>query len=88
VHTRNYGVRVPDALFAEVVRALDVPADMRPADVIRTALARVAGVDVADHTPRATGRPPGPDRAKRAGGTEPGPESATEARSLQVGRVT
>ncbi len=79
MHTRNYGVRVPDALFAEVVRALDVPADMRPADVIRTALARVAGVDVADHTPRATGRPPGPDRAKRVTITEPGPKSVAGA---------
>ncbi|THJ75123.1 hypothetical protein [Candidatus Frankia alpina] len=79
MHTRNYGVRVPDALFAEVVRALDAPADMRPADVIRTALARVAGVDVADHTPRATGRPPGPDRAKRVPPAEPDPEGATRA---------
>jgi len=49
--------RVPEELMAAARQALGCPT-ARSSDVIRAALASVAGVDVAAYTPRRTGRPP------------------------------
>lgn len=55
--TRTMGVRVPDALLAAARAGLGMSADTRESDIVRTALAQAAGVNVNDYTPR-VGRPP------------------------------
>jgi hypothetical protein len=49
---------VPTELFEIARQGLGMPAEATRSDVVRAALARAGGVDVADHTPRRTGRPP------------------------------
>lgn len=55
--TKTVGVRTPDALIGKVRTALNAP-DLPVSDLVRTALARVAGVNVEDYTPAGPGRPP------------------------------
>jgi hypothetical protein len=50
-------VAIPPALLTAARQALGTP-DAAASDVVRAALASLAGVDVADYTPRRTGRPP------------------------------
>lgn len=55
--TQRVKVSVKPDLIMLAGSALGMP-DAGVSDVVRTALAKVAGVDVSDHTPRRTGRPP------------------------------
>lgn len=59
MQTRTRSARVPDDLYLLAMQRLDVAADASSCLVIRAALAYAAGVDVADYTPRRTGRPQG-----------------------------
>ncbi len=71
--TRNHGVRIPDDLLTLAAHVLDIPDGASSAVVIRTALARIAGVDVSDYTPVKTGRPRG---ARTHRQTEDGEQAA------------
>jgi hypothetical protein len=51
-------VAVPPALLTAARERLGLPVDARTADVVRGALAAVAGLPIEDHTPKRTGRPP------------------------------
>lgn len=61
--TRSIAVRIPDALLTAAREQLGLSAAIRNSDIVRSALAAVGGLDLADHTPRRTGRPPRKARA-------------------------
>lgn len=64
--TRVIGGRVPDPLCEGARLALGLPATVSDSDLIRHAFARLAGLDINEHTPRMGGSRPG------AGGRRPG----------------
>jgi len=70
--TRVIAGRVPDPLYEGARRALDLPETVKDSDLIRHAFARLAGLDVREHTPRhggpmpnSGGRRPGAGRPRR-----------------------
>jgi hypothetical protein len=58
-HTPLTSVHIPPALIDAATRKHGVDGATK-SDVVRAALAAFVGVDVADYTPRRTGRPPRP----------------------------
>jgi len=55
--TRSIAVRIPDALLTAAREQLGLSTAMRDSDIVRSALAAVGGLDLAEHTPKRTGRP-------------------------------
>jgi hypothetical protein len=60
--TRVIGGRVPQPLYDGARAALGLPANVKDSDLIRHAFARLAGLDVNQHTPQNGGRRPGAGR--------------------------